>query len=130
MNEEARNALDAASSRAAWGTRVWDAELHRVRGMILASAQQPDLKAAEQEFRRSLEIASRQKAASLQLRAAVCYARFLLGLNREQEALTFLQPAMDGLHEGRDSIDFAEASSILGRLRLTSPQAARAAAHT
>ncbi|MGE8942442.1 AAA family ATPase [Leptospira interrogans] len=130
MNEEARNALDAASSRAAWGTRVWDAELHRVRGMILASAQQSELMAAEQEFRRSLEIASRQKAASLQLRAAVCYARFLLGLNREQEALMFLQPAMEGVHEGRDSIDFAEASSILGRLLLTSPQAARAAAHT
>ena len=127
--EEARNALEAASNRATWGTRVWDAELHRVRGMILASSHEPDLRAAEHELRRSLEIANRQGAGSLQLRSAVSYARFMAAQNRSKEALAVLQPAMDRIHEGRDSVDFIEAQRILGSLLHNSPHATMEAAH-
>ncbi len=113
MNDEAAKILDAAAGRAAWGTRVWDAEIHRLRGLILASGPEPDLRSAEVELRKSIESANRQNARSLRLRATVSLARFLMRFSRQGEIELALGQAMDELSEGRDSVDFIEAQDML-----------------
>jgi predicted ATPase len=55
--------------------RFYEAELHRLKGELLLVSAPADPTAAERCFRIALEIARRQKAKSLELRAAMSLAR-------------------------------------------------------
>ena len=70
--------LDASTDRMMHGSRMWDAEIERVRGLVFMMAPLNDAHAAEAAFRTSLEIARRQRARALELRTAVSYARLLM----------------------------------------------------
>jgi class 3 adenylate cyclase/predicted ATPase len=114
--DEARRALDKAAGREGLGTRIWNAEVERVRGVILASGSPLDLDASERAYRSSLDIARRQKARSLELRTAVSYARLLERLGRRQEGRGLLKECLEGFQEGQTGKDVRDAQVVLQSL--------------
>ena len=92
----------------------WDAELHRLRGVILL--RQQDKAAAEAAFMQAVGIAQQQQAKMLELRASVCLARLWRHQNRKQEAKVLLQGIYNGFNEGFDSPDVREAERLLQTL--------------
>jgi tetratricopeptide (TPR) repeat protein len=114
--EEARRCYEKAIVRKGSDTRVWDADIERVRGEILASGVPPDLAGAESAYRASLEIARQQRAGLLILTAGLSLAELLRQLDRAQEARELLQACLDQLHEGRDSAVAQHALVALGKV--------------
>ena len=91
--------------------RLFEAELHRLRGEALRSAAHPD---AEGCFHQALAVARKQSARSLELRAAVSLAR--LGRGRGGERRKALAEAIEGFTEGFDTPDLLEAKALLAGL--------------
>ena len=71
------------------GERNYEAELHRLEGELRLKREEP-AEEAESCFRRAVDIARRQGAWSLELRAAMSLARVLAGRDRRDEARTTL----------------------------------------
>ena len=88
--------------------------MHRLRGELLLARSGDDVQSAETCFRSALEIAGRQEARSLQLRAAISLARHHRRLKAGNAALESLQTCYDGFTEGRDTADLREARGLLG----------------
>ena len=112
----AREALHKAAGREGQGTRIWSAEVERIRGVILASRSYPDLDAAEAAYRSSLHIARQQKARSLELRTAVSYARLLERLDRRQEGHDLLKGCLARVTEGKTTEDVHAALAAIEAL--------------
>ena len=94
----------------------WDAELHRLAGRLtLRSAAAPAI-SAEQSFRQALEIARRQGARWLELRAATDLSRLWAERGKVSEAHALLSGTVGGFTEGLDTADPAEARSLLHEL--------------
>jgi DNA-binding winged helix-turn-helix (wHTH) protein len=104
--------------------RVFAAELWRMKGeLLLGRARRANRRAntpppraeaeAEQCFRRALEIAREQEAASLALRAAMSLARSSGARNGGREATELLRSAYAAFTEGFDTKDLAEARALL-----------------
>jgi len=101
----ARNGDNAAAmgalSRATMGdrrARIWDAEIERLKGEILASGDIAN-PTAEDSFRSALRIAREQHARSFELRIISSYARYLRRVGRRSEATALIadaQAARDG----------------------------------
>jgi predicted ATPase len=105
------------------GAHYWDAELVRLQGALLlrrgaagrrasASAQHD----AEACFRRAIEIAQKQKANTLALRATTSLARLRQSQAKVAEAQALLSEAYARFTEGFDSADLAEAKALLEQL--------------
>jgi DNA-binding SARP family transcriptional activator len=95
--------------------RWWDAELHRLRAeLLLAAGTDPDEAAAA--LRRALEIARRQEARSLELRAARVLADLWARSGRTDGARDLLSPVYAGFTEGFETPDLADARALLSRL--------------
>jgi tetratricopeptide (TPR) repeat protein len=104
-------ALAAANSET-W----WTAELHRLRGELL---QGQGATAAEVEacFSASIEVARRQGARLLELRATVSLARLWAAEGKQEEACQRLATLLDSFTEGWDTPDLQDAQTLLKRLR-------------
>ncbi|MCI0619278.1 AAA family ATPase [bacterium] len=88
------------------GSYFHEAELYRLKGELLNSRRQ---KGAQDQFLRAIEVAKRQKAKSLELRA-------VLSLYRQQgniEARQLLQNCYNWFSEGFDTADLKDISAIL-----------------
>ena len=96
--------------------RFYEAELHRAKGELLLVSNPPDLSGAERCFRIALEIAERQMAKSLGLRAALSLARLWTKEGRRQEAHDLLAPVYGWFIEGFDTPDYKEANALLHEL--------------
>ena len=112
---QANTGLDAAERALAMGTRLWDAEVRRLRAEFLAALGAPATE-VEADLQSALEIARRQKAKSLELRAAVSLLRHRIahedcGSAREMHGL--LAAIVDELPERRETRDLREAAEIL-----------------
>jgi predicted ATPase len=96
--------------------RWWEAEVCRLRGVLLL--QQPLTPQAEAEtwFQRALDTARRQEAKSLELRAAMSLARLWQQQDRRAEARALLAPLYDWCTEGFDTADLQEARALLEAL--------------
>jgi predicted ATPase len=96
--------------------RWWEAEIHRLRGVLLL--QQPGTPQAEAEacFRQALDIARRQQAKSLELRAAMSLARLWQQQGKRAEANDLLTPVYGWFAEGFDTADLQEAKMLLEAL--------------
>jgi predicted ATPase/class 3 adenylate cyclase len=112
-------ALDAIEdSRECW----WEAELHRLRGELTLARSQPqnpefeDQKTAEKCFRQALNIASRQGAKSLELRATLSLSRLWQIHGKRAEARRKLAEAYDWFTEGLDTADLRDAKALLAEL--------------
>jgi serine/threonine protein kinase/predicted ATPase len=84
----------------------WEPELHRLRG-VLRLAQGADATEAEAHFRRAIEIANRQGAKSLALRAALSLARI------QASSRATLAELYGWFTEGFETPDLKEARSLV-----------------
>ena len=99
--------------------RMWEAELARIEGELLRQGGQSG--AAEACFECALATARRQKAKSLELRAATSLARAWSELGKPSEARDLLASVHDWFTEGFGIPDLEEAEVLLGALTLTPP---------
>jgi class 3 adenylate cyclase/predicted ATPase len=96
--------------------RFWEAEICRLRGVLLL--RQPGTPQAEAEacFQRALDVARRQEAKSLELRAAVSLSRLWQQQGKRTEAYELLAPIYDWFTEGFDTADLQDARALLAEL--------------
>ena len=96
--------------------RYWEAEIYRLRGVLLL--RQPGTPQAEAEawLRRALDVARRQQAKSPELRAATSLARLWQRQGKRAEAYELLAPVYGWFTEGFDAADLREAKALLEAL--------------
>jgi predicted ATPase len=96
--------------------RWWEAEVCRLRGVLLLwqAVSQPE--EAEACFHRALEVARRQQAKSLELRAAMSLARLWQQQGKRAAAYDLLAPIYGWFTEGFDTADLREAKALLEAL--------------
>ena len=89
--------------------RYWEAEVYRLRGVLLL--RQPGTPQAEAEawLQRALDVARRQQAKSLELRAAMSLARLWQQQGKRAEARALLAPIYGWFTEGFDTADLQDA---------------------
>ncbi len=114
--EAARSALmEALPSTGNERSFFYEPELHRLRGELeLRSGQ--GLEVAERHFHVGLEVARRQQARSLELRAALSLAQAQQAAGRNADAAGALAPLSDWLLAEDGSADFREARRLLQEL--------------
>ena len=94
----------------------WEAELHRLTGELLLKQADAEEREAETSFRQALDIARRQQAKSLELRAAMSQARLWQQQGKRAEAHALLAPVYGWFTEGFDTADLQEAKALLDAL--------------
>jgi len=96
--------------------RYWEAEVCRLRGVLLL--HQPRTAPAEVAawLQRALDVARRQQAKSLELRAAMSLARLWQPQGKREEACKLLAPIYGWFTEGFDTADLQEAKALLEAL--------------
>ena len=100
-------------SRADAQCHCYEAELHRLRGEILLARSDGAPDEAEGCFRRSLEVARRQSARSLELRGAMSLGRLLRVRGDVAGATELLSGVYRGFTQGFDHPDLREARALL-----------------
>jgi len=109
--------LDAALHRVALhGERLYEAELHRLRGEVLLAGAARDTTEAEACFLRSLDISRVQRAKALELRAAASLARLWQRGDRAADARRVLADAAAWFTEGVETSDLRAAQQLLQQL--------------
>jgi predicted ATPase len=96
------------------GERWFAAELNRHKGQLLL--RQGHSAAAEELYRKALDIAEEQGAKLWELRAAVSLARLRRDQGRPAEARDLLAPVYGWFTEGFDTPDLQEAKALLEAL--------------
>ena len=88
----------------------------RLRGVLLL--RQPGTPQAEAEawLQRALDVARRQEAKSLELRAAMSLSRLWQQQGKRQEAYDLLAPIYHWFTEGFDTADLQDARALLAEL--------------
>jgi predicted ATPase len=88
-----------------------EAEIHRLRGTLLLSTK--ERAAAENSYRRALDVAQRQSAKFWELRAALDLARLWRDQGKRTEARDLLSPIYGWFTEGFDMRDLRKAKALL-----------------
>jgi predicted ATPase len=105
------------------GNRGWEAEIYRLRGELLlvhdrSKDRAPSAHYAEAEacFHQAIEIARRQQAKSLELRASTSLSRLWQAQGKRAEAHALLAEIYNWFSEGFDTTDLIEAKALLEAL--------------
>jgi TOMM system kinase/cyclase fusion protein len=115
--EEALAAIEMGLAISAQhGMTFWDAELQRQKGDLVLKASANAENEAERLFRAALQIARRQGAKSLELRAAMSLARLWRQLGRKAAARDLLAPIHACFTEGLATKDLRDAGTLLEEL--------------
>ena len=115
-HRQALAALDEGlKTMEATGEHMWDAELHRVNGLVLVARNQLD--EGQARLKQAIQIARQQRAKSLELRAATSLARLWREQGRRAEASGLLAPVCGWFTEGFDTADLKDAAALLSELR-------------
>jgi predicted ATPase len=93
--------------------RWWEAEVHRLRGVLLLRQMGTQQAEAEACFQRALDVAHRQEAKALELRAAMSLARLWQKQGKRAEAHALLAPIYGWFTEGFNTADLQEAKALL-----------------
>jgi predicted ATPase len=96
--------------------RLYEAEVHRLRGELLLQQSVAQQEEAEASLQQALDVARCQQAKSWELRAAVSLARLWQHQGRRDAARELLAPIYDWFTEGFDTPDLQEAKALLDRL--------------
>jgi predicted ATPase len=96
--------------------RYYEAELHRTKGEVLLNQTVSAEKQAETCFQSALEVARRQQAKSLELRAAMSLSRLWQRQDRKVEARKLLGGVYSWFTEGFDTADLQAAKALLEEL--------------
>jgi len=95
----------------------YDAELHRLRGELLLLQAIPNEWEAENSFQHALDIARRQRAKLLELRAAMRLSRLWQQQGKHEQARQVLTEIYGWFTEGFNTPDLQEAKALLDALR-------------
>jgi DNA-binding SARP family transcriptional activator/predicted ATPase len=106
-------ALDSVKTT---GEGFYEAELHRLRGVSLLGQADPDEHQAEACLRQACDLARRQDAKSLELRAVVSLCRLWQKQGKPEPARQMLAATYGWFSEGFDTPDLIEAKSLLEEL--------------
>ncbi len=98
------------------GVRFWEAELLRVKGMLLAHVSPGEQSRSGDVLPGGLGVARRQRAKSLELRAAMSLARLWCDQGRRDEARDLLAPIYGWFTEGFDTPDLQDAKALLDEM--------------
>jgi predicted ATPase len=93
--------------------RYVEAEVHRLRGVLLLQQMVAQQTEAETYFHQALDVARRQEAKSLELRAAMSLSRLWQQQDKRAEARSLLAPVYSWFTEGFDTADLQEAKALL-----------------
>ena len=96
--------------------RWWEAEVYRLRGVLLLRQTMPQLEEAEAYFQQALDVARRQEAKALELRAATSLARLWQQQGKRAAARALLAPIYAWFTEGFDTADLQDAKALLDDL--------------
>ena len=96
--------------------RYWEAEISRLRGVLLLRQPRTPQAEAEACFQQALDVARRQQAKSLELRAAMSLARLWQQQSKRTAAYDLLAPIYGWFTEGFDTADLQEAEALLDEL--------------
>jgi predicted ATPase len=113
MLDEALTLVDATAER------LWEAEMYRLTGTLLQRSEGDGRWAEwtpEACFQKALDVARRQQARSLELRAAASLARLWQSQGKRQEAYDLLAPIYGWFTEGFDTVDLQDAKALLDKL--------------
>jgi predicted ATPase len=99
-------------------TELWwsEVEMSRLQGELCLQLTSPDVPQAETCFRRALNVAQRQQAKTLELRAALSLSRLWQQQGQRQAARELLAPIYSWFTEGFDTLDLREAQVLLAEL--------------
>ena len=102
------------------GECFYEAELYRLKGELTlqfsVKSQESRVKKAEECFLKAIEIARKQQAKSLELRAATSLARLWLHQGKRAEAHKLLSEIYNWFTEGFDTKDLQEAKALIESL--------------
>jgi TOMM system kinase/cyclase fusion protein len=104
------------------GERYWEAELYRVKGELLRQTAKGNRQTAAMEsegeicFRQAIDMARRQSAKSLELRAVVSLSHLWQQQGKRDAARELLAPVYGWFTEGFDTADLQEAKALLKEL--------------
>lgn len=93
----------------------WEAELHRLQGELLLQQAEPD-EVVEDCFRQAIEIAHRQGAKSLELRATISLCRLWQRQGQREGPRQKLTDILSWFTEGFGTVDLQAASALLEEL--------------
>jgi predicted ATPase len=96
--------------------RWWEAEVSRLRGVLLLRQPLSQQEEAETWLQRALNVARRQEAKGLELRAAMSLSRLWQRQGKRAAARALLAPIYDWFTEGFDTADLQEAKALLEEL--------------
>jgi predicted ATPase len=89
--------------------RWWEAELHRLQGVLRLQRPSPDVSQAEACFQQAVAVARSQQAKALELRAALSLSRLWQQQGQRAAARALLAPIYDWFTEGFETPDLQEA---------------------
>jgi class 3 adenylate cyclase/predicted ATPase len=116
-SSEALNVVtEAIATSQRGGGRYYEAELHRIKGELLLGQSPRTGEAGENCLVRAIEIASRQGAKSLELRAAMSLSRLWQRQDKRDEARKLLTEIYGWFTEGFDTGDLKAAKALLDEL--------------
>jgi predicted ATPase len=100
------------------GERFWEAELYRLKGELTVQAEVQGSRfkvqaEAEKCFRTAIDIARRQSAKSLELRAGMSLSRLWRRRGKKAQARQMLAEIYNWFTEGFDTADLKEAKALL-----------------
>jgi adenylate cyclase len=99
------------------GERFYEAELYRLRGELLLQSNRQGAQSCGEEaevcFHKAIDIARRQQAKSLELRAVMSLARLWQQQGKQHEAHQLLSAIYGWFTEGFDTKDLQEAKTLL-----------------
>ena len=98
------------------GDRLYDSNLHRLRGNILLKRDPADPAQAEEAFKTSLAIAKQQGARTFELLASLALAKLYQSTGRVVEAHAVLAPALAGFSPTPEMPVIAKAQALLAAL--------------
>ena len=98
------------------GECLYEAELYRLKGMVLLAKASPDIEGVEACLQRALNVARHQQGRVWELRAALPLARLWLSQGKTTEARDLLAPVYGWFTEGFDTPDLKEAKALLDEL--------------
>lgn len=107
---------EALSTLSKDGGGRFEAELQRLWGELLLAGDGAEGEEIESHFQNALEIARRQNAGSLELRAATSLARWWRDHERWEDARQLLGDVLESFNEGLETRDLLDATALLGEL--------------
>jgi predicted ATPase len=94
----------------------WEAEVYRLQGVLLLKQTVMQQEGAETWLRRALDVARRQEAKSLELRAVMSLSRLWQKQGKHKQARRMLTEIYNWFTEGLDTADLREAKALLEEL--------------